>query len=54
MVCGVSVGAINTCGLIVSDGMGVTAVSLLYHCTVGVGLPSATQYNVARPPTLIM
>ena len=41
VVCGVSVGIMNACWN--SDGIGVTAVSLLYHCAVGTGVPVAIQ-----------
>ena len=52
VVCGVIVGTTDVCWK--SVGKGVTAVSFTHHCTVGMGLPVDVQYNIAKPPTLVM
>ena len=46
------VGTMNGCRK--GEGIGLTVVSSLYHCTRGIGLPIALQYNIAKLPTLVM
>jgi len=50
VVCGEVVGTSNDCiGMFVTF---LTALSFLYHCTVGVGSPSALQMILTGCPTL--
>ena len=45
------VGTINVC---FKDEEIVTVVLSLYHCTRGIGLAVALQYNITKLPTVVM
>ena len=51
-MCDMLVGTVNDCWK--CERKGLTVVLSLYHCTVGVGLPVALQFSIAKLPTLIM
>ena len=52
MVYGMLVGTMNVCWK--DKDIALTAVSSLYHCTRGIGLPIALQDSIAKIPTLVM